>query len=58
MHSFPGGPAKSADAGGSSSSVSWVTPLLIAADIAVPAKGASCRLFLSTTVGSVVVWDL
>ncbi|KAI1238809.1 hypothetical protein IHE44_0011899 [Lamprotornis superbus] len=39
MHSFPGGPAKSGDAGGgSSSSVSWVTPLPITAVIAVTAK--------------------
>lgn len=40
MHSSPGGPAKSVDAGGSSSSVSWVTPLPVAAVIAVPAKDA------------------
>lgn len=26
MHSFPGGPDKSVDTGGSSSSVSWATP--------------------------------
>lgn len=64
MHSFPGGSAKSVDAGGSSSSVSWTTPLLIAADIAIPAKGASLRLFLSAgrlcgCLGSLLwVWAL
>lgn len=44
MRSFPGGPAKSGDAGGSSSSVSWVTPLPVAAVIAVTAISASFHL--------------
>lgn len=44
MRSFPGGPAKSGDAGGSSSSVSWVTPLPVAAVIAVTAIRASFHL--------------
>lgn len=48
MCSVPGGPAKSGDAGGSSSSVSWVSPLPVTAVIAVTAKGESHRSFLSS----------